>query len=379
MSGGYASATDETTWTDFDEALAYAHDGQADGVGFVFTDDDPYVGIDLDKCRDSKTGEIEDWAQVIIDRLDSYTEISPSGTGYHIIVRGELPPTGNRTGNLELYAHSRYFTVTGDRVDDTPRDVAERTDELTAIHSAYFETAAADKTSNTTPPTTTVGVVEPDTDDVASIGNDLTDDDVIERASNAANGLKFSRLWKGDTSEYDSHSEADMALCSILAFWTGGDAAQMDRLVRESGLYRGKWDDVHYADGSTYGEKTIDRAIAGTTEYYDPSQWSSAVRRTGSRTDTTRGARTERQATPDDTRSSTPTDKDVSTTAARDDDHLGRLKDLQMHLESVIAENERLQRDLEDERERRRELETRVAEMEAEEDNGWTLFGWFRR
>ena len=376
VNGGYASATDETTWTDFDEALAYAQEGNADGVGFVFTDNDPYVGVDLDTCRDSETGEIEDWAQMIIGRLDSYTEISPSGTGYHIIVRGELPPEGNRTGNLELYAHSRYFTVTGDRVDDTPLDVVDRTDELTAIHSAYFETP--DNESDSESPQTTVAITQTPGEDIAPTGNDLTDEDVVERASNARNGLKFSHLWKGDTSAYDSHSEADMALCSMLAFWTGGDAAQMDRVFRNSGLYRGKWDDVHFADGSTYGEKTIERAITGTTEYYDPSQWSSAVRRTGSQTDATRGERTERQTPPDDTKSTTQADVDVSTTTTHDDGHLDRLNDLHAHLESVLAENDRLQAELEAERERRRELEARVSEVEAEEDSGWSLFGWFR-
>jgi primase-polymerase (primpol)-like protein len=61
-----------------------------------------------------------------------------------------------------------------------------------------------------------------------------------------------------------------MALCCLLAFWTGGDRTQMDQLFRQSGLHREKWDEVHYADGSTYGEKTIERAIATTSEFYDP-------------------------------------------------------------------------------------------------------------
>lgn len=61
-----------------------------------------------------------------------------------------------------------------------------------------------------------------------------------------------------------------MAFCCLLAFWTGGDQAQMGRLFRESGLLREKWDEVHYADGSTYGEKTIERAIQRTSEFYKP-------------------------------------------------------------------------------------------------------------
>ncbi|QIB79046.1 hypothetical protein G3A49_13225 [Haloferax volcanii] len=375
VNGGYASATDAVTWTTFDEALAYARGGAADGVGFVFSTDDPYVGIDLDKCRTRETGETEAWATEIIDQLASYTEISPSGTGYHIIVRGSLPPGGNRTGNLELYEHARFFTMTGDHVDETPTTVADRTDELTAIHGAYFETQhtqSGTQTSNTPNITTTSSTVD-------TPGNDLTDEDVVERASNAANGPKFSRLWKGDTSAYDSHSEADMALCSILAFWTGGDTAQIGRLLRDSGLYRKKWDETHFADGSTYGEKTIERSVSGTSDFYDPSQWSTEVRRSSSRTDTTRTGRADHQ-TPHDPTSVTPTDS-TKTATPRDTDTLERLKDLQSHLESVLEENERLHAELETERERRRELEAAVAAGDEtdESDRGWSLFGWFRR
>ncbi len=93
---------------------------------------------------------------------------------------------------------------------------------------------------------------------------------MLTKAREAANGEKFDRLWRGQTSGYESHSEADMALCCLLAFWTGGNHPQMDRLFRDSGLYREKWDEVHYADGSTYGEKTLERAIQQTSEFYDP-------------------------------------------------------------------------------------------------------------
>ncbi|WP_148415018.1 hypothetical protein [Haloferax sp. KTX1] len=377
VNGGYASATDAATWTTFDDALAYATDGAADGVGFVFSTDDPYVGVDLDKCRSRKTGETDEWATEIIDQLASYTEVSPSGTGYHVIVRGSLPPGGNRTGNLELYEDARFFTVTGDHVDETPTTVADRTDELTEIHGAYFETQHTQRDQHTSNTDSTIQ--KPSAVDTP--GNDLTDEDVVERASNAANGLKFSRLWKGDTSAYDSHSEADMALCSILAFWTGGDAAQIDRLLRDSGLYRKKWDDVHFADGSTYGEKTIERSVSGTSEFYDPSQWSTTAGRSLSRTDSTRdGTGRGDHQPPRKPTSATPTDSE-KIASARDTSTLERLRDLQSHLEATLAENERLQAELETERERRRELEAAVAaEGETDESGrGWSLFGWFRR
>jgi len=100
---------------------------------------------------------------------------------------------------------------------------------------------------------------------------DLSDDELLERATSAANGEKFRRLWNGDIGGYDSHSEADMALCTLLAFWTGGDCGRMDRLFRESGLIREKWDELHYGDGRTYGEGTVERALQVTDERYGPS------------------------------------------------------------------------------------------------------------
>ncbi|ELY66174.1 hypothetical protein C489_13498 [Natrinema versiforme JCM 10478] len=99
---------------------------------------------------------------------------------------------------------------------------------------------------------------------------DLDDEELLEKAMNASNGTKFERLWNGNMAGYESQSEADMALCCLLAFWTGGDHTRVDQLFRQSGLLREKWDEVHYADGSTYGEKTIERAIVNTSEFYDP-------------------------------------------------------------------------------------------------------------
>ncbi|UPV77113.1 hypothetical protein M0R89_21940 (plasmid) [Halorussus limi] len=268
--GGFASATESETWASFEAALDYSETEHADGVGFVFTDDDSIVGVDLDDCRDPETDDVDDAALDIIERLDSYTEISPSGTGYHVLIRGELPDGRNRRGSVELYDTARFFTVTGDHVERTPTRVARRQDALTAIHREYVqdterdpasESEQRDGTDDRSPTTDTVDAV---------VDVDLEDEDLLEKARNASNGEKFERLWNGNTVGYDSQSEADMALCCLLAFWTGGDHTQMDHLFRQSGLVREKWDEVHYADGSTYGEKTIERAIATTPEFYDP-------------------------------------------------------------------------------------------------------------
>jgi primase-polymerase (primpol)-like protein len=261
-SGAFASATDPETWTDFETAVDHLEDTEVDGLGFVFTEQDPIVGVDLDDCRDLETGNVDDDARDIVTRLDSYTEISPSGTGFHILLEGELPEGRNRKGPVEMYDAARFFTVTGDHVDVTPRTVEERQDELAAVHREYVQEPSMGG-SDTGEQRTETSATPTDVD--------LTDEELIERARSAANGEKFDRLWRGDIHGYDSQSEADMALCCLLAFRTGGDPNRMDQLFRRSGLIRQKWDDQHFADGATYGERTIERAINTTTDFYEPT------------------------------------------------------------------------------------------------------------
>lgn len=294
--GSFGSATNPDSWASFDEARGYAIDGAAAGLGFVFTEDDPIVGVDLDDCRVPETGTLTGVAPDIVENLVSYTEVSPSGTGVHVLVEGTLPDDRNRRGNVEMYETARFFTVTGDHLDDTPRSIEQRHDELLEVHTEHVtqegelsddgtsETVVSDLDSRRNSEETRDGVDagvkateatgdssggEEETRSGATV--DLSDTALLERARAAANGEKFARLWRGNTSGYESHSEADMALCALLAFWTGGDEEQIDRLFRDSGLMREKWDERHYADGSTYGEKTIERVLAGTDEFYEPN------------------------------------------------------------------------------------------------------------
>ena len=108
---GKASSTDSETWRSFDEAVVALKTGRYDGIGFVFSTGDPYAGIDLDDCRNPETGEVEEWAAKTVQELDGYAEISPSGTGVHIIVRGKAP--NKKRGKVEAYSSERYFTITG--------------------------------------------------------------------------------------------------------------------------------------------------------------------------------------------------------------------------------------------------------------------------
>ena len=131
-----AAVDDPDTWGTFAEAVAAWEDGQADGVGVVLGEG--LVGVDLDRCRNPKTGVLTEEANSIITALNSYTEISPSGTGVHILLRGALPPRGRRKGLVEIYSDGRYFTVTGAHVSGTPTTIQDRTAALADLHASVF-------------------------------------------------------------------------------------------------------------------------------------------------------------------------------------------------------------------------------------------------
>jgi putative DNA primase/helicase len=247
LTGRRASSTDPESWGGYPEAVRACRERGYDGIGFTFTKDDPFCGVDIDRCLNAATGEIEPWAREIIEELDSYTEISPSGTGVHILLSAVLPEGRNRKGRIEMYDRKRYFTITGRHLEGTPHKIEAREERLLALgRKVMGELPSAN------------GHISPRPE----IGNELSDQEIIGRAAEADNGEKFRRLWTGDTSGYASASEADQALCSLLAFWTGPEADRIDSLFRQSGLYRDKW------DREDYRNRTISKALEGRTEFY---------------------------------------------------------------------------------------------------------------
>jgi len=124
-----ASVSDPRTWDSFDNACKAAK--EAKGVGFVFTENDPYCGVDLDKCID-EDGHMDPEVQAIIDRFGSYTEISQSGRSIHIIGIGKKPTSRCRRGNVEIYDKGRHFALTGDLWQDRGeiKDIQEALDWL---------------------------------------------------------------------------------------------------------------------------------------------------------------------------------------------------------------------------------------------------------
>jgi putative DNA primase/helicase len=137
VTGSYARTNDPSTWTTFDAAFQAVRSGGFVGLGYVFAPDDPYTGTDLDRVIDDKR-VVEPWAADIIQRLASYTELSPSGNGLHVIVRGSLPGPGRKKGQLEMYDRERFFTFTGRLWTPARGEIKDRPAPLESIYRQYF-------------------------------------------------------------------------------------------------------------------------------------------------------------------------------------------------------------------------------------------------
>jgi len=232
-----AETDNPSTWTSFQNAKAYLENHvDVDGIGFVFSSLDPYTGIDLDDCFFD--GNLKQNVAKIVESFNSYTEISPSGNGIHIIIRAEKIGDRCRKGDIEIYDKARYFTMTGNTLNGKA-EIRECQTALNELYDKLFE----EREETLVPP--------------KPRPTNLSDKELIFKAMTAKNGTKFRRLWNGHISDYESHSEADLALCGLLAFWTGGDCNLIDRLFRKSGLYRKKW------DREDYRTRTINEALNG--------------------------------------------------------------------------------------------------------------------
>lgn len=256
LTGGGAMSNNPSTWCDFDTAVKASE--KHSGIGFMFGGC-PYFGVDIDGKEEEleayQRGENGNIISEFISTLQSYAEISQSGKGIHIICRGTLPKRGRRKGSVEMYEDGRFFVMTGNSCSEYA-GISDCTESIKPLHEKYIG-----------------GGREPQAKIRPAVSLSSADD-IVKAAAGAKNGGKFVALYGGDTAGYTSSSEADMALCSILAFWTGCDASKMDVIFRSSGLMREKWDRPQ--SGSTYGALTIQKAIAGCSQVYSPKNSYSA-------------------------------------------------------------------------------------------------------
>ena len=250
-SGKNAKSNDISTFSDLGTALSVID--RYDGLGFgVFGE---FSGIDIDHCVD-EYGTISALAFDIIKIMDSYTELSPSGTGVHIYFRTKDFSYDKERyyikcpKDIEVYiagCTNKYLTCTGRVLSSFNQDFGYRDEQLKTVLEKYMKrelpVPAAPVRLKPSP---------------APAG--ISDDGIIARIGN-------DPLWNGDwEGSYASHSEADLALCCKLAFWTGKDESRMDSLFRVSGLMRPKWDEMH--GRTTYGEEAIRKACSFCSETY---------------------------------------------------------------------------------------------------------------
>lgn len=249
--GGQAMSNNPQTWNDYETAVRTSVN--YGGIGFMFSGSG-YFGIDLDDCRDDIDGYLKgDKNNIVaefINTMQTYAETSQSGNGIHLICRGTLPPNGRRKGKIEMYDSGRYFIMTGNAIGGFSA-VSDGTERVKSLHSKYFGIPQQLSLPNLAP---------------MRAFPSLSEHELIEKMLNSQNGDKFAKLYSGDFSDYPSQSEADMAFCSMLAFWCGGDTSLMDSIYRSSGLMRDKWD--RRQNGSTYGAITLAKAVSNCTNFY---------------------------------------------------------------------------------------------------------------
>ena len=247
IQGHRASSTNSKHWSHYDSLKRHGINDFS-GIGFVFTDKDDLVFIDMDHVLNSDGSFKEScfWAKELTGRLNSYTEISPSGDGLHIFVHGQLPTQiKNKTkfsdgSALEVYASGRYSTVTENVVNNQNTVNSVNLDIL----MEYAEARSDDNISMPSMP---------------SMPSVMSDNDIVAR-------LERERHWSVGTGEA-GNSEEDARLVAHVAFWSGGDADQTERIVRTNGLYRKKWDSKR--GGKSFIRYMIDDWMqSGKAEFY---------------------------------------------------------------------------------------------------------------
>lgn len=255
--GGFAMPNNSDTWSDFETAVRES--AKYSGIGFMFSNS-PFFGVDLDDMpndiQDYQNGGTDNIISEFVNTLQSYTEFSQSKTGVHIICKGTLPEgrrkAKNDSGGFEMYENGRFFVVTGNYCSEYGY-INDCTESVKPLHSKYLGKTAEPK---------------PNRQNITVNLNSV--DDIVRAACSAKNGSLFKALYSGDFSAYSSQSEADMAFCNMLAFWCGCDAEKMDAIFRQSGLMRDKWD--RKQSGTTYGVITLQKAISGCSQTYNPKK-----------------------------------------------------------------------------------------------------------
>ncbi len=244
---GRASSTNSNTWSSFDYAVKKyeSSEGEYNGLGIVISQDSGLIFMDVDHCFD-EDGNVSDIGADVIESCHGKTfmERSQSGTGLHVLAFGEIPKSyKNSVNGTEMYNNGRFCALTGDALSAC--EIAHIQPIITSLYEKYRTKEKA-----------------PVVHSIACQSVQKEDEWIIRKASEHG---YFSSLYRGEwTGRYKSQSEADVALCGILAFWTNCDYEAIDRIFRTSGLFREKWE-----NRPDYRMRTIENACSHITETLD--------------------------------------------------------------------------------------------------------------
>ena len=252
---GYrGKSNDPRTWATFEQAFKAYQSGQYDGIGFALKEGDRLTGLDLDHCV-SQNGSLEPWAQEIPSHFpETYWELSPRSEGLHCFCYGTPARSGKLGPNnwIEVYQppSSRYLTVTGHCIEDSAVKIGRCQDGLDWLFKQYEKKN------------------DPQEEKEENVQG-MTDDQIVDFALSGRDP-KLTELWNTPLGVGDD-SAVDQGLLNKLAYYCRKDPQQMDRVGRLSGRYREKWERKHYADGRTYIQGAIDKAIEGCHDVWEPS------------------------------------------------------------------------------------------------------------
>lgn len=288
------NTTDPEQWTDYKTAASnigktavFWKDGKQysqpiNGTGVIING--AYCGIDLDHVlKDGKV--IAPFVNKFLEKLDTYAEVSVSGTGLHLLLRADdvtedigskfhVDGNGNYDKNgeyvVEIYKYSnggRYLTVTEKVFQDKPIN-QNKGEYLKWMHS-YFTEKAERKP------------LQPSSLPVGSLTSREADSAILEKAFRSNRGEELRKLYSGDISAYNNdHSSADQAFMNNLAYWTNGNTEQMDSIFRSSGLMRDKWDrPIKRGSAETYGQRTIAKAMQSYKPFVPGESFSAEERK----------------------------------------------------------------------------------------------------
>lgn len=264
-----AVKTNPSHLSDYETAVAAAMNDPAGISGIGWVPQKGYVAVDLDDCVDLQTRELNETAKSVIQRLNSYAEFSPSGSGVRVYVKDGLGvvTTSPKRDAGEIMISPNYVTMTGHKLPGVPDEVAEGGEALAEFYRELTGPGEQKQRNEAAPAEQPQVAV-------------IADEEILRIAGRARNRDKFENLWAGNTGGYKSASEADMALASLLAFYVGPHGRdQLVRLLKRSGLTREKHDRQDYLD------RTATAAISRTTKFYKPDSQEANLRRPSTCTD----------------------------------------------------------------------------------------------